>query len=112
MEKNEQTIQKIRELNDQLRSTGVGGKIMLTQGVLAQGQETAKQVLLLLKNYKDFTPDNDPYGEHDFGTITHNNIKYFWKIDYYDLEYEMHSADNTNPHITNRVLTLFLAEEY
>ena len=103
---------KIRELNDQLRTTCFGGRIILTSGVLAQGQETARQVLTLVKNYSDFSEDNDPYGEHDFGSITHNNIKYFWKIDYYDLEYKMHSPDATNPLVTNRVLTLFLAGEY
>jgi hypothetical protein len=112
MENNDQRINKIKALNDQLRTTGMGGKIMLSQGLLAQGQETVAKVLTLVKNYNDFGEDNDPYGEHDFGAISHGNIKYFWKIDYYDLEYEMHSIDNTNPHITNRVLTIFLAEEY
>ena len=104
--------EKIKELNDKLRSTGKGGRIMLTSGVLAQGQETAQQVLLLVKNYSNFTPDNDPYHEHDFGVINHNNIKYFWKIDYYDLACSMHSPDASNPDVTIRVLTLLLAEEY
>lgn len=103
---------KIRELNDKLRTTCTGGRIVITQGVLAQGGETARQVLTLVKNFTAFSEDNDPYGEHDFGTITHNNIKYFWKIDYYDSDYLMHSPDPSNPEVTNRVLTLFLAEEY
>ncbi len=84
----------------------------MTQGVLAQGSETARQVLTLVKNFTAFSEDNDPYGEHDFGAITHNNIKYFWKIDYYDLALSMHSPDASNPDVTIRVLTLFLAEEY
>jgi len=104
--------EKIKQLNDKLRTTCTGGRIVMTQGVLAQGAETARQVLILVKNFTAFSEDNDPYGEHDFGAITHNNIKYFWKIDYYDLNYAMHSPDASNPEVTNRVLTLFLAEEY
>jgi len=34
--------------------------------------------------FDSFTPDNDPYGEHDFGTIDWQEEKIFWKIDYYD----------------------------
>ena len=34
--------------------------------------------------FDTFTPDNDPYGEHDFGSINWHQEKTFWKIDYYD----------------------------
>jgi len=104
--------ERIRELNDQLRATGTGGKIILTQGVLAQGEETVRQVLLAMKHYTAFHPDNDPYGEHDFGAIEYQGKKYFWKIDYYDHSFTMHSPDAADPTVTCRVLTLMLAEEY
>lgn len=103
---------KIRELNDRLRKTALGGEIMITQGVTCKDAETIRQVLLAVKNYNDFSEDNDPYGEHDFGAFTHDSIKYFWKIDYYDNNYQFHSPDATNPAVTKRVLTIFLAEEY
>jgi hypothetical protein len=31
-----------------------------------------------------FTEDNDPHGEHDFGSFDHDGNRIFWKIDYYD----------------------------
>ena len=68
--------------------------------------------MALVRNYNDFSNDNDPYGEHDFGDFIHESIKYFWKIDYYNLNYSGLSEDISNPELTNRVLTIFLAEEY
>jgi hypothetical protein len=60
----------------------------------------------------EFTDDNDPYGEHDFGSFGLCNRKFFWKIDYYDPQLEYGSEDPTDPQKTTRVLTLMLAEEY
>ena len=38
--------------------------------------------------------------------------KIFWKIDYYDKNYQYLSENPSNPEITNRVMTVMLAEEY
>jgi hypothetical protein len=106
------STEKIRQLNDQLRKYGTGGKILLTRGILALGEEAILHIMTLMQRYSDFSEDNDPYGEHDFGVICHEGKKCFWKIDYYDQQYSMHSPDVTNPEVTCRVLTLMLAEEY
>ena len=63
-------------------------------------------------SYDDFTEDNDPYGEHDFGAFELEGQKLFWKIDYYDLELRFGSDDPGDPDKTRRVLTILLAEEY
>ena len=55
------------------------------------------------------TTANDPYGEHDFGSFDYKGQKIFWKIDYYDLNYEYMSENPADPTITNRVLTIMLA---
>ena len=66
----------------------------------------------MLTAYKDFTPDNDPHGEHDFGAFTVSGEKLFWKIDYYALDM-LHGSENpADPTATKRVLTLMLASEY
>ena len=106
------STEKIRTLNDQLRKHGTGGKIVLTQGVQALGEEAIIQLMILLQCHDDFPEGDDPYGEHDFGTIKHDGHKLFFKFDYYDLAYQMHSPDAADPKLTNRVLTLMLAEEY
>lgn len=102
----------ICKLNDDLRRHYRGGQIMLTQGVLAQGESIVREVVQLMRSFDSFSPANDPYGEHDFGSIVHNGQKYFWKIDYYDLACSMHSEDPANPAVTRRVLTVMLVEEY
>jgi hypothetical protein len=33
-----------------------------------------------VENFDAFTPDNDPYGERDFGAFEHNGDRIFWKI--------------------------------
>lgn len=68
--------------------------------------------LILLMEFNDFTEDNDPHGEHDFGAIEVGQEKLFWKIDYYDKVKQYHSPDAGDPVVTERVLTLMLASEY
>ena len=58
------------------------------------------------------TPDNDPYGEHDFGAFEYENHKLFWKIDYYNTDLTGGSPDASDPKVTTRVLTIMLRDEY
>lgn len=106
------SAEKIRELNDRLRQSLSGGKIMITQGVKALS-EADKQILLnKVRTFDLFTKDNDPYGEHDFGCVNFKGEQFFWKIDYYDVDYQYVSLDAGDETITNRVLTIMRAEEY
>ena len=102
----------IRALNDQLRQSLTGGRIMITSGVNALGPIVVGQLLDLLRRHDQFDEGNDPYGEHDFGAFDYSGQKFFWKIDYYDLSMEFHSEDAADPEKTKRVLTLMLASEY
>ncbi len=106
------TESKIAKLNDLLRQTYWGGKVMITQGVQALPCDKQAAIFNAVRDYDNFTPDNDPHGEHDFGTVTISGTKCFWKIDYYDNRMEFGSEDPSNPAITTRVLTIMLAEEY
>jgi hypothetical protein len=102
----------IQALNDTLRQTGVGGRTVLTAGIASLPTESLTAALRAVAAFDAFTPDNDPYGEHDCATVETSGIKVIWKIDYYDPETGRHSDDPTNPAITNRLLTIMLAEEY
>jgi hypothetical protein len=70
------------------------------------------QVLLRVQNFADFNDDNDPYGEHDFGSFEVAGETFFWNIDYYDLRCEFGSEDPSDPAKTMRVLTIMFAGEY
>jgi hypothetical protein len=111
MPHNEKTL-RIRALNDALRTTLKGGKIMLTAGVSALGPPHVTGLIDELRKYARFDEGDDPYGEHDFGAFDHEGQQFFWKIDYYDLSLSSHSEDASDPAKTVRVLTLMLAGEY
>jgi hypothetical protein len=104
--------QTIAGLNDLLRQTFTGGKVLLTEGIASLPDVPRLGILLQVQQYDQFTPDNDPYGEHDFGSFQYGELKIFWKIDYYDPDMEYCSADPSNPDMTVRVLTIMLADEY
>lgn len=105
--------QCIAKLNDGFRrSGGLGGRFMITAGVQALGPIHVAELNRLVIRFDDFTEDNDPYGEHDFGSIEYGGQKFFWKIDAYDKSLEFGSPDPTDPAVTTRVLTLMLAQEY
>lgn len=102
----------IRRLNDILRNTGTGGRIVITRGVGALPPDKTRKIIFAVKTYGAFTEDNDPYKEHDFGSDEIDGTRIFWKIDYYDLNLAFHSPDNSDPTVTERVLTIMLAEEW
>ena len=103
---------RIRELNDQLRCHGLGGRIVITCGIEALGMEGISEVLTAVARFADFSEDNDPWGEHDCAVLTVNGRRIVFKIDYYDRDLRCHSPDATEPAVTQRVLTVMLAEEY
>lgn len=102
--------EKISDLNDAARRSFKDCRVMITGGVQALG--ITQQVLLAVSSYSDFSESNDPYGEHDFGSIRIAEQAVFWKFDYYDVDLQMASPDPTDPIVNVRVLTIMLAEEY
>ena len=103
---------KIAELNDKLRQTGEGGRVVMTSGVSAMGIPFVAVVMAAVRSFSTFSEDNDPYGEHDFGLVEVAGETLYWKIDYYDQSLQGHSPDPANAELTVRVLTIMLASEY
>ena len=103
---------RVRVLNDNFRSTFIGGTVVLTQGVNELPLDVKAQALLLVQAFENFTRDNDPYGEHDFGHFEISGDTLYWKIDYYDPDCQHGSEDPSDPDQTRRVLTIMLAAEY
>ena len=104
--------EKIRALNDAFRTTMTGGKVLLTAGVDALPTDVQAIVIRRVATFSDFTKENDPHREHDFGSFEVAGRKFFWKIDYYDAAMEFGSEDPADPSKTTRVLTVMLASEY
>ena len=102
-----ETSAKIAALNDEHRRSMQGYTV--TKEIVAMGS-AANEVFVGVKDYTDFNEDNDPYGEHDFGSFTVSGVKVFWKMDYYD-EALKGWCDPLSPDC-HRVLTIMRADEY
>lgn len=104
---------RIAQLNDELRKTFMGGTVMVTSGVNALPDSEKTLILSLVKTFNQFNPDNDPYGERDFGIINRGDQDdVFFKIDYYDKEMKYGSEDPSDPSKTARLMTIMLVKEY
>jgi len=102
----------IQRLNDQLRRTLTGGRVMLTLGIRELGADAVQAIITAVREQDKFDEAGDPQQEHDFGALTVRGTRIFWKIDYYDLQLERGSPDPADPAVTARVLTIMLASEY
>ena len=104
---------KIAELNDLARTAmGVASKVVFTAGVNALPDADKSELREKIEKFNDFSEDNDPWQEKDFGAFTHRGEKFFWKIDYYDKSLSGGSVDPSDPSKTTRVLTVMFAHEY
>ena len=102
----------IRQLNDAFRRTLTGGAVLLTAGIIALGAEKQTETLNAVSAFTAFTPDNDPWDEHDFGLIEVAGVIILFKIDYFDLTRAFHSPEPADPSVTERVMTIMLSSEY
>jgi Protein of unknown function (DUF3768) len=98
--------EKVAKLNDAFRRSG--NRIVVTSGV--QVLNDLSGLIDEIRWFDDFSEDNDPYGERDFGTVYWCGQKIFWKIDYYDQRLEYGAGPLS--HECQRVMTVMLASEY
>lgn len=118
--------ERIARLNDLARrAMGIACMAVATEGVRALSEADQSRLRELVETFDAFTPDNDPYGERDFGAIYQGvdgvwstlrpvdvAVTVFWKIDAYDRALRFGSEDPADPAVTRRVLTIMLASEY
>jgi len=109
---------RIRELNDQFRRTFTGGAICITRAVSERCDVNA--VLAAVQAFDSFSESGDPYREHDFGALEiprgiepgAEAATLFFKIDYYSNDMQHGSPDASDPKVTQRILTVMMADEY
>ncbi|MFD1156816.1 DUF3768 domain-containing protein [Roseovarius aestuarii] len=105
--------QRIRELNDRFRRGGLGnGSVMLTSGIQERGGVFVAAAVKAVRSFDNFSNQNDPWGEHDFGAVEVEDEKVFWKIDYFSPDLTAGSENPANEGVTHRVLTIMLSSEY
>jgi hypothetical protein len=102
----------MRALNDAMRQNLTVGTAFITAGVAALGADAVACIIKTIAVFDDFCHANDPYEEHDFGSFDVDGQTIFFKIDYFDKALTSHSPDPTDPSVTERVITIMLAEEY
>ncbi|MET0532126.1 MAG: DUF3768 domain-containing protein [Microvirga sp.] len=95
-------------LNDALRRSFSGGRVVMGAGVAALPSVACPALLAAVRSFDRFETDNDPHGEHDVGTVTLVGYRCCWKIDGYDRDLRCASPD---PALTTCVLSVMLAEE-
>jgi hypothetical protein len=103
---------RIRALNDELRQNFAVGIAVMTPGVAALGAQVVQRIVKTIAVFDDFCHANDPHEEHDFGSFDVDGHTIMFKIEYFDQRMSMHSPDPADPSVTQRVITIMLAEEY
>jgi len=110
---------RIALLNDRFRSNvltgnGVPGRTVITRGLAALPIDVQLEAFTRVQCFATFTPDNDPWQEHDCGRfLLSTGDAVLWKIDYYaDAGCTFGAADPADPAQVYRVLTVMLASEY
>jgi Protein of unknown function (DUF3768) len=108
------TTTTIAEINDRFRQKGGDplGRTVFTQQVAAMPPQERVSIKRLVRLFDNFNEENDPCGEHDFGSIDYQGETYFWKFEYYDENYEYTSEDPSDLAKTRRVLTIMHSSEY
>ena len=106
--------ERVRALNDGLRRGLIGeGRVLITAGLKARGDRFLERVLAAVRGYDFAAYDaENPDGLHDFAAFSVDGSRIFFKIDYYDQSLTGHSPDPADAAVTERVLTVMLAEEY
>jgi len=81
----------------------------VTTGIATLDPTEQAEIMRRVFAFDAFTPDNDPYGEHDFGSFEYTGKSIMWKIDLYE---EPDVKDPNGEPVVNRVLTIMRADEY
>jgi hypothetical protein len=108
------SAERIAGLNDDFRKTfsPTLGKIRMTSGVAVLPDNEREALFEAIMAFRDFTPDNDPYGEHDFIPVEYGGVKYYAMFAYYDLEMKNRSIDPDDPSKALRIFKIMRADEW
>jgi methyltransferase (TIGR00027 family) len=98
----------IRELNDALRQTFTGGRVLLSPGVLSLPVEANAEVLERVRSFTAFDPEDE--AEHAFGRFDFAGIAYCFELECSRTQNGSKEAVDAGK--ATRVLTIMRADEY
>ena len=102
---------RIAEINDIFRKCLMGGKIVFTPEVRALTPNTIRLLLVALREGKS-KRIHRMYHERNTGVVTVKDMKFVWRIEYFERNNDPQSADDpTDVLNTLRVLTVMLGGE-
>jgi len=106
-------VERTRVLNDAFRiMVGRGCRTCLTSSVAALPRRERRLIRHAISTFDDFTEENDPTGERDFGTFEAFGQRFVFKIDYYAPDMKRESFDPSDNRVTRRVLTVMKPDEF
>lgn len=73
-------IAAIAKLNDDFRANPSLGTFVLTPGIRANRFDDIEVILNKVRHFKDFSEENNPYGEKDFGAFSFKGEKIFGRL--------------------------------
>lgn len=111
-------ITAIAARNDARRRTGGGIGVpttVLPEGFTALDVFDQMYIGERLRDYRDFTPETDPSGEHRAGVVTRDPYRIHWHITYLDRAAweegrRLPSIDAADDAVTHRLLVLSFAD--
>ena len=98
---------KIIELNDQLRTTFKGGRVLMTTGVYELDARLRGRAIYVMSKYNKFPDDS----ERDWGVFIFAGFSFVWRIEYRAKDGTGISPDPADPEKTFRVLTLYTTND-
>jgi hypothetical protein len=99
----------VRGLNDRLRQTFTGGRVVLSPGVLSLPPEANAEVLERVRTFAAFDPDNEEL--HDFGEFRFEGVAYCFELECCSRAQDG-SKDPGDVGKTTRVMTVMRTDEY
>ncbi len=100
-----------RKLNDALRTTLLGGELVITLPIAGLAVAERRAILKALREYDDFTAEKDPRGEHDSGSFELDMVRYIWRIEVRSASTLDNLSSPVEPDGTVRVLAIMCAFE-
>ena len=92
--------------NDDLRRTCIGDQLRISPGVRQLRPAIVADALMQMRMFDEFTPQNDPYEHHDFGTFETAGHTFFFMIE------QTLAESGTARDRAKKVCKLMLSDEY